>query len=171
MRNLSPAIVALSVCGACMLAELTGKYRKMKMPAIIILSACNMFVLFQDVFVPVNPLNVKPAQWINVAVGVFDKDDNIQEIFIRTCDLPKNSRILSSSVYYHAVLAMCKGYDEKNLRMVPYWSPEVVFLFNKGMTFENGALKLRNKGINYVMLPDKKDYIAYITTVRLNFIK
>lgn len=152
MRILSPIIVLNAGCGAFILLLFAGLHKQAYHIILTFLSIFCLITFIQNIFVPCNPLNLKSKNDFLMAACIIPDFVNTQEdTFIYIKDIPEKSVILSDGAIQHAFLAMNKE-TNKNIRIVPVWSPEVRFLFSGEMTFENGAKKLRGIGINYVLI-------------------
>ncbi|MCX6986315.1 MAG: hypothetical protein NT118_16445 [Lentisphaerae bacterium] len=155
MRILSPMIVILAVCGSAPLEKVTRQNKKKYAFIMFALSVVCSIAFIQNIFVPCNPLNLKSKRDFLMAACIVPDSVNMQEDTLNCIkDIPEKSAILSDGALQHAFLAMSGEYN-KNIRIVPVWSPEVRFLFENNMTFEKGAYGLRKIGINYVLIGKK----------------
>ncbi len=150
MRILSPAIAVMAVCGSSLLDSISKRSEKIYLLSIYILSAISLFTFFQNIFVPSNPLALNLKDW-PVAAGIVPLTNGDQGLLDLLKELPEGSKIISDSAPFHAILAQNKN-ESRNITVVPLWSPEVRFLFDKNTTFEEGCARLKKCGINYAFL-------------------
>lgn len=166
MRILSPAIAILAVCGGYYLGCISKERPKVHLSLLCILSFLCLLAFLQNTVVPSNPLNLKLKDW-PLATGIVQDIEAYQAPIDLIQPLPDDSKILSDNAPFHAILAL-NGKENRNIRVIPVWSPEVRFLFEKGMTFEEGRARLKKGGINYVLL-NKNDNLNMIYLRKFQF--
>ncbi len=162
MRVLSPVIVFLSIAGASLfLGPLSG--RRMK-ASIYLVFLCGCIAFFQDLTAPRNIFKEKSSEWLKI--GFENNSEEPEDISIIR-GLPQGTRILSDDQVLFAKIAEL---GIKNVQLVPYWSPEVSFLYDECITSEGAIRKLRKIGIGYILIqePLSLNY-KYICVSRFKF--
>ncbi|HBC85772.1 MAG TPA: hypothetical protein DCZ94_02335 [Lentisphaeria bacterium] len=151
MRILTPIILILAICGSSLLDMPSLRTNRRHLFVLFGLSFVCYIAFIQNIFVPFNPLNLQPKDML-MAASIVPDSVNMKEVVLNDVkDVPENSAILSDGALHHAFLAMDKE-NSKNIRIVPVWSPEVRFLFEKETDFEKGVAGLKNIGIRYVLI-------------------
>lgn len=152
MRILSPVIVLNSVCGSCLILSIANAYKRSHYIILSLMSFICMITFIQNIFVPYNPLNIKTFDGLLIAACIIpDPTNNEEEILDLVRDIPDNSAILSENALYHAILAINKD-KNRGIRIVPVWSPEVKFLFDREISFGQCRQQLEKIGIRYVLI-------------------
>ncbi|HCE44116.1 MAG TPA: hypothetical protein DET40_11255 [Lentisphaeria bacterium] len=149
MRILSPVIAILAICGSYFLDYVSMERPKLRLALLCILSCMCLLTLIQNIVAPFNPLTLKFKEW-PMAAGIVPESASIPELDMIQA-IPEGSKILSDNAHLHAILAL-NGRENRNIRVIPVWSPEVQFLFEKEMSFDEGVSRLKKCGINYVFL-------------------
>ncbi len=154
MRILSPAISILCVSGIKTFhITATGNRLRMNI-GLILLFIVSTMTFIQNIFVPLNPLNIRGRDFL-LAASIVADPVNLEEETVETLvKLPENSIILSDGALQHAYAARNKE-KLKNIRIIPVWGPQVRFLFDEKMDFQKSSEILRKKNIRYVMIGRK----------------
>jgi hypothetical protein len=145
VRLLSPALVVLSIV-AGHFAKFAEKWNLpgalWKFCGFSILSAAFLF----QMLLPASPFEIPPGSWLNSAFG---KRVGIEAmIFKYAGHLPEKSVALSDSALYTAELY--RG-GNGTVRLVPLWSPELIFLYNDRMSFADKINVLKKSGFTHIM--------------------
>jgi hypothetical protein len=152
LRVLSPALVLLAVAAGGLLAHLAGNSRLRTRLVLVPVLALAVTSLLLDLLFPQFPWALPPSHWLSAAFG------NLPTPMSAFADAPlpvaPGGRILSDNAYYHAALAP-RGVD-----VVPVWSPEAAFLFDRRMTFTEARRRLEALGIRRVFVdPGSPNYL------------
>ncbi len=146
MRVLTPAIIAVSILSGPFIANFA---KTAKIPDKIFKFICIAMLLVSFIFaltLPINPFAMNPKKWFKVA---FEERKGIEEMAFKYAEfLPDNSLVLSDSALYQSQL-----YRKSNRRvqLIPVWTPEMIFLFNDGFTFDEKITILKKSGITHIM--------------------
>jgi len=152
MRILSPAIALLGVCGAWPLGTLASRNRLAHAVVLVVLVCANLIALLQNLFIPCNPWRFSLSRWPETLKLVWQyQGQSPDEVLAFTEFLPEQARVLSDNPVVHGMLISNYQSGHK-LRLVPVWSPEVRFLFDPEVAFADGAVRLQELGINYVLI-------------------
>jgi hypothetical protein len=148
MRVLAPALVLLSVLAGALLDRLRSR-------SALTVASLLLVVLFarSAVYAFVHPatLALAPTDWLaaamhhepNAPVPPNTHEELLPELLAHK--LPPGMRILAENVFAHAALA---GTDYE---VVPVWSPEMSFLFDKSLSADEIHRRLWDRGIRAVV--------------------
>lgn len=104
----------------------------------------------QSLLVPYNVWKLPPRDW---SYAAFHPMDNVgSKVLGFVYDLPENSRILSTSPFFHAELS---ENQYKNISIVPVWSPEVRFMFDANTDYTAASQRLSICGIGFILYEPK----------------
>lgn len=143
MRVLNPFIVCISIPAGIIFANFA---RKFKIYLRIIPYLILLYSFLSCLCIPLVFYRILPSEWFRVA---FSTREGIERMIMKyTTPLPDNSLILSDSALYAAYLY--RNGDGKK-RLVPVWSPELYFLFNEKISFDDKVELLKKSGILYIM--------------------
>ncbi len=155
MRILSPAIAMFAVSGAGVFLWVSGKLKCGFFISCVLLTISSYAALLQDMIVPYSPALIGkfPLKVLIGAVNIESPHPR-DEVVVYAEKLPVGSAILSDANRHHAFLYGNREIRGR-IRILPIWSPEVRFLFEPDMSFEEANFRLRDLGINYVLIGDK----------------
>jgi hypothetical protein len=167
MRMLSPMIVLLAVCGSYLFCMIVQKFKKSYAPIVWILSLFCLITAVQNTVVPCNPLNLKSDQWLMASCIVPDSVDMFGDFFNEIDKIPEGSRILCDDSRYHYALLKYKE-RSRNIRLVTVCSPEIGFLYDPSIGFDEANARLEKLGIRYVMI-GRHDNIQFLYLEKFKF--
>lgn len=145
MRVLCPAIVILSILCGGVISRWTGNHAFKNTIISLSLICIGIFTFIQNLAVPFNVWKLSLKEIIPMAF--VPMEDVGKRIFYYIAPLQPHSRILSDSAFHHAALSAS---PEKEIMLVPVWSPEFSFLF-KNENFNSSLEKLRKHGVRYIL--------------------
>ncbi len=151
MRILSPAIAICAVSGTGAFLWLSHKTRMRATHQYSLLAIMASVAVLQDVIIPYSPRLIGKFP-LSVLSGMVNIEHPHPRDEVRSYaeKLPAGSAILSDGARHHAFLSTDKEIVEK-IRIVALWSPEVAFLYDKNMNFEEANRRLKTLGIRYVL--------------------
>lgn len=146
MRVLSPAIIALSIIAGGSIANFATKFSIMeKLIKIAFIPILTFFFLIA-LTLPASPFKTPTKLWVNTAFG---KNSGIEDmIFKYVTTIPSDSLILCDSALYQSQLYQR---SDRRVKLIPIWTPELLFLFDEEISFHAKIAKLRAFGITHIM--------------------
>jgi hypothetical protein len=157
MRVLSPALALASITAAMGLDSVFRGKSRMALIAAITLSL--LYGAFCAVIFPVGLSQLKGMSAVEIMMTRFEHPMvNKGLLPLLSSYYPQGSRILADNAYLHSnVIDSGGGFD-----LVPVWSPEVRFLFDRGASPLEQRRRLMSKGIIGAIINDR--------TVNANFL-
>jgi len=144
MRVLSPALVFLSVAAGTGIARVCQNYVWKQKAAAYAVAVLTLYGAFCGAIFPAGIGELDGVSPIEILMTRFDNplaDKRVGSLVGE--NFPPGSRLLAESAYAHSMFVNAGApYD-----LVPIWSPEVKFLFDRGMPPEKQHGKLNELGI------------------------
>ncbi|HCE46400.1 MAG TPA: hypothetical protein DET40_22885 [Lentisphaeria bacterium] len=142
MRVLSPMIVLLAIFGGSLISLL--KTEKAVRIAFVGLFGICMFSMWLNLLTPYSPFKLPVQKWKDAAFGELGEDDTV----MLAEKIPRGIKVVTDSAYFHYRLDQS---GIKDVQLIPVWSPEVSFIFEKDMDFATANERLKAAGIQYVL--------------------
>lgn len=146
LRVLSPAFALGAIFGGWTLATLEVGPRLRK-TCDFALAALVLFTLPVSLTLPHDPYRLSPVAWPNA--GRWFTDERIQAdatVARQLAKLPDHRRILSECVSLPRSLAPA------GITVVPMWSPEVAWLFDRSLPAAEVARRWQQSGLHYIVM-------------------
>ncbi len=155
MRVLAPAIVLLSVCAGSLLERFDlFKSLGAKTVLALVLTA-SAVALLQNAIVPYSVFKIPPPFSRNFWKAGFGDEKNYPELVCRSIPFRPGSKILTDMPNIHATVQKLRREGVSNLddvEVVPVWSPDCAFLFDRALSPQTVAVRLREAGIEYIVI-------------------
>ncbi|MBS0662760.1 MAG: hypothetical protein JSR48_05810 [Verrucomicrobia bacterium] len=157
LRVLSPALLLSAAYGAHALtgARFRESAGRLADAGLVIVTA---FTLPVTLTLPHHPFKLSPVDWPDAGMRFVDDQRQADaEVEHHLAKLPEHGRILSECVSLPRALASA------DITVVPLWSPEVQWLYDRGLPPAEVASRWRATGIRYVVLtrsPKQLEFFA-----------
>jgi len=147
MRVLSPMIVLLSIAGAGLLLRIPqAKWKTVCLSALLGTLAWGIYL---DLCIPVKTYKPQMKDIAKIAFGKMEPAGS--NVFALAEKLPQNAKVLSDSALLHAAFMSAQQEKRRNIDFMPFWSPEVSFLFKENCSFAEACSRLKSLGFKYVL--------------------
>lgn len=169
MRVLSPFIVVSSILFAAIATKLYHRLSKKndstaKLIATVMISGALLVAFTFDTSVPRNVFKTGLKSGLN---QIFSRQAQPEKLIFKYAEaLPNGSVVLNDSALYSAENILN---GNGSFRMLPLWSPELLFLFDDRQGFKRQIEILENLGITHIMLTNDSINNKYFQ--RFNFFR
>jgi hypothetical protein len=164
MKILAPAIILLTVEAAGLLYKLTNFKTGIKILYLLILTA-TITSFIQNITIPFSPFDIPHPYLKNCKRAAFANNPNYAELVFRSVSLEEGAKILTDLPNVHSTLQRLR-YEGvaglRNIEVIPVWSPEVSFIFDREIDPDAVSKKLEQIGVDYIITDRGPGNLNYV---------